>query len=132
MLATLYWPVAVALMAIGQGLLLPAVRRTPPGTEAKRQAFGLHGLLLAAYFLPLALAPSLLGVGVAIGCRLLLFDPVLNLAAGYPPFAVGQTAVSDRALQWLAQRLNMESTHLRGLLWLFCLVLTACLVLLVK
>jgi hypothetical protein len=130
MLATLYWPVAVALMAIGQGLLLPAIRRTPPGPEAKRQAIALHYVLFALYLLPIALVPATWLAAVL--SRLLLFDPVLNLAAGYPPFAVGQTAVSDRALQWLAQRLNMESTHLRGLLWLFCLVLTACLVLLVK
>jgi hypothetical protein len=32
-------------------------------------------------------------------------------------------AAGDRALQWLAQYLNMEPTHLRGMLWGLCLLL---------
>jgi len=35
---------------------------------------------------------------IAVLARLLLFDPVLNLAAGDKAFAVGQTAASDRAV----------------------------------
>jgi hypothetical protein len=124
MLAYLYWLLAVVLMAWAQGWLMPAIRRTPPGPEAKRQAIALHYVLFALYLLPIALVPATWLAAVL--SRLLLFDPVLNLAAGYPPFAVGQTAASDRALQWLAQHLNIEPAHLRLLLWLFCVVLAVC------
>ena len=58
MLSLLYWPAAVLLMAWAQGKLLPAIRRTPPGPEAKRQSFALHYVLTAVYFLPLVLAPG--------------------------------------------------------------------------
>lgn len=121
MLAYLYWLAAVVLMAAGQGLLIPAIRRTPPGAEAKRQAIALHYVLFASYLLPIALAPhTWLAAALA---RLLLFDPVLNLAAGDKAFAVGQTALSDRALQGLAQKLGMKPEHLRLLLWGLCVVL---------
>ncbi|MDO7888249.1 hypothetical protein [Hymenobacter cheonanensis] len=122
-LAYLYWPAAVVLMAAGQGLLLPAVRRTPPGAEARRQSFALHGLLTAVYFLPvvlvLCLAPhdSIRHGIIAVLARLLLFDPVLNLAASDRPFAVGQTAASDRALQWLAQRVGWPADRVRAVVW---------------
>jgi hypothetical protein len=140
MLAYLYWLLAVVLMAWAQGWLMPAIRRTPPGPEAKRQDVALHILLTAVYVLPLFLLlvldlPGKLVATHALtmaGARLLFFDPVLNLAAGYPPFAVGQTAASDRALQWLAQHLNMEPAHLRLLLWLFCVVLAVCLLVIVN
>ncbi|MGI4736432.1 MAG: hypothetical protein ACRYG7_14740, partial [Janthinobacterium lividum] len=116
MLAYLYWPLAVALMAAGQGLLLPAIRRTPPGDEAKRQAFALHYVLIASYLLPIALVPSTWLVAVL--SRLLLFDPVLNAASGAKVFAVGQTAATDRALQWLAARVNWPAERVRLVLWL--------------
>jgi len=119
-LACLYWPAAAALMAWAQGLLMPAIRRTPPGGEARRQAFALHWLLTGAYFLPLVLAPSLLGGGVALAARLLLFDPALNLAAGDRPFAVGQTAASDRALQWVALRVGWPAERVRVVAWVVC------------
>ena len=135
MLAYLYWPAAVLLMAWTQGLLMPAIRRTPPGAEARRQAVALHWLLTALYFLPLVLVlcyvPHLIiSHGIIAGLsRLLLFDPVLNLAAGDKVFAVGQTAASDRAIRWLAQRLNMQPEHLRALLWGLSVVLAVCLLL---
>ena len=115
-----YWLLAVLLMAAGQGLLLPAIRRTAPGPEARRQAFALHYVLLASYFLPVLLATSTWAVAVL--ARLLLFDPVLNLAAGTSVFSVGQTAASDRALRWLATKLGMVAEHLRFLLWLVSIV----------
>jgi hypothetical protein len=118
-----YWPAAVVLMAWAQGWLMPAIRRTPPGAEARLQAFALHWLLTACYFLPLSLAPSLLGIGVALSCRLLLFDPVLNLAAGDIVFAVGSTAKTDRAIRWASNKLGMEPEHLRCILWVICLAL---------
>jgi hypothetical protein len=112
----LYWPAAAGLMAYGQGVLMPAIRRTPPGPEAKRQAFALHWLLALAYFLPVVLAPA--SWLTAVLARLLLFDPALNLGAGDKLFAVGQTAASDRAMQWLAQRLGWPAERVRLVLWL--------------
>jgi hypothetical protein len=78
----------------------------------------LHGLLLAAYFLPLSLASSLRGVGLGVGYRLLLFDVVLNLVSGAPAFAVGSTARFDKALRWLAARLSWLAERVRLVLWL--------------
>jgi hypothetical protein len=111
----LYWLAAVLLMAASQGLLLPAIRRTPPGAEARRQAFALHVLLTVLYFLPVVLAPATWVV--ALLARLLLFDLVLNLAAGEPAFAVGQTAATDRALQWLTARVGWPASRVRAVLW---------------
>lgn len=137
MLAYFYWPAAVLLMAWAQGLLMPAIRLTPPGAEAKRQAFALHGLLTAAYFLPLVgvlcLAPhhSITHGIIAVLARLLLFDPVLNLAAGDKAFAVGRTAASDRALQWLALRVGWPAERVRVVVWVVSL-LAACSLLIVN
>jgi hypothetical protein len=129
MLKYLYWPAAVLLMALGQGLLLPAIRRTPPGPEAKRQSFALHIVLTAAYFLPLVLAP---GTWLeAVLSRLLLFDPAINLASGVKVFAVGKTAVTDQALRWLAARLSWPPEQLRLVEWVVGLV-TICSLLIVK
>jgi hypothetical protein len=112
----LYWPAAVLLMAVGQGLLLPAIRRTPPGPEAKRQSFALHWVLTAVYFLPLVLVP---GTWLeAVLSRLLLFDPAINLASGAKAFAVGATALTDRALRSLAARLSWPPERLRLVVWL--------------
>jgi hypothetical protein len=68
-----------------------------------------------------------------------LFDPALNAWRSWfnhregrawgNVFEVGTIAASDRALQWLAQYLNMEPAHLRGLLWGLCLALAMCLLL---
>jgi hypothetical protein len=117
----LYWPAAVALMALGQGLLLPAIRRTPPGPEAKRQSFALHYVLTAVYLLPLVLAP---GTWLeAVLSRLLLFDPVLNLASGAKAFALGATALTDRALRWLASWLSWQPERLRLVVWVGSLML---------
>jgi hypothetical protein len=122
MLKYLYWPAAVLLMAVGQGLLLPAIRRTPPGAEAKRQAFALHIVLTAVYFLPLVLAP---GTWLeAVLSRLLLFDPALNLASGGKAFAVGATAFTDRVVHWLAARLSWPPERLRLVGWLLSVGIT--------
>jgi hypothetical protein len=119
MLTYLFWPIAVGLMALGQGLLLPAIRRTPPGSEARRQALALHYVLVASYYLPLALVPATWLA--ALGSRLLFFDLVLNVASEKPAFYVGQTAAMDKALQWLATRLNWPAERVRGGLWLLAL-----------
>lgn len=130
-LATAYWPAAAALMAYAQGQLMPAIRRTPPGAEAKRQARALHVLLTVAYFLPLVivlcLAPHHItrAAIIAVLARLLLFDPALNLGAGDKLFTVGQTAASDRALQWLATKLSWPAVRVRAVLWVVCLVAAA-------
>ena len=127
----LYWLAAVLLLAWAQGWLMPAIRRTPPGAEASRQDKALHWLLTAVYFLPLllviCLAPHLIISSsiIAVLARLLLFDPVLNLAAGDTVFAVGQTAATDRALQWLARRLSWLATRVRLVLWVVSLLLAA-------
>jgi hypothetical protein len=64
----------------------------------------------------------MLGGGVALLSRLLLFDPVLNTSAGEPAFAVGATALTDRALRWLATRLSMQPERLRLVMWVGSLV----------
>lgn len=97
----LFWPAFCVLLALMQGWLMPAIRRTPPGEEAKRQAFALHVVGTLAYFLPWALTPTALSLVLACAARL-LFDPVLNAAAGSPLFYVGRTAFSDRLLRKLA------------------------------
>jgi hypothetical protein len=121
--AEAYWLPAAGLMAYAQGVLLPAIRRTPPGAEARRQAFALHWLLTAVYFLPVVLAPATWLAAVL--ARLLLFDPALNLGAGDKLFAVGQTAGSDKLLRRLAERLGWPAERVRGLLWVVCLAAAA-------
>jgi hypothetical protein len=126
----LYWPLAIVLQAWATGWLIPAIRRTPPGAEAKRQDVALHIMLAASYVLPLLLLTQLDLPGklvaahalVAGGARLLLFDPVLNLAAGDIVFAVGSTAKTDQTIRWASNKLGMEPEHLRFLLWLMCLI----------
>jgi hypothetical protein len=120
----LYWPAAVLLMTWAQGKLLPAIRRTPPGREAQLQALALHYVLGVGYLLPLALAPTVLGLEVALASRRLLFDPVLNTSAGEPAFAIGATALTDRALRWLAARLSWKPETLRLVVWVVSLLLT--------
>ena len=119
----LYWPVAVVLMAAGQGLLLPAIRRTPPGSEARRQGLALHYVLVGSYYLALVLAPATWVA--AVGARLLLFDLTLNLASGEEPFRVGSTALADRGLQWVAGRLGVRADRVRLGGWVLCLVSAA-------
>lgn len=127
--AAAYWLPAAGLMAYAQGLLMPAIRRTPPGAEARRQAFALHWLLTAVYFLPVVLAPATwLAAGLA---RLLLFDPLLNLGAGDKLFAVGQTAGSDKLLRRLAERVGWPAERVRAVLWLLSIG-AACSLLLIK
>ena len=69
---------------------------------------------------------------VAVLARLLLFGPVLNLAAGTSVFSVGQTTASDRALRWLSNKMGMAPEHLRLLLWLVSLVSAISLLLLLQ
>lgn len=101
-LQLIFWPVFVVLIAAAQGILMPAIRRTPPGEEARNQSLALHLLLGAAYFLPLLLAPSWLGLAYALAVRLALFDPPLNYYAGTSLFYVGQTAGFDKLLRKLS------------------------------
>lgn len=101
-----FWPAFCLLLAYMQGVLIPAIRRTPPGKEADRQAFALHWVGAAAYFLPLFLAPA--GVSfwawwlLSFTSRGILFDVGLNAGAGDPLFSVGKTALWDRMLRKLA------------------------------
>lgn len=105
---SLFWPALLFFLAYPQGVLMPAVRRTPPGSEATAQARALHLGLLLAYFLPLALialfdrSHLLLNVAVAVLVRVAGFDPILNYYAGDPAFHVGQTAATDKFLRRLA------------------------------
>jgi hypothetical protein len=101
-LQLIFWPIFVLLIAVGQGILLPAIRLTPPGAEAQRQSIALHQLFGAAYFLPLLLAPSWLALAYALTVRLALFDPALNGFAGTSLFYVGQTAGFDKLLRKLS------------------------------
>ena len=55
--------------------------------------------------------------------RVLLFDPVLNMASGAEAFAVGATALTDRALRWLAARLSWPPERL--VMWVVRLAETA-------
>lgn len=107
-------------MAWGQGWLLSAIKRTPPGSEARRQGLALHYVLVASYYLPLTLGLSWLALGVATVSRLLLFDVVLNTAAGVPVFHVGNSALADRLLQRVALGLHWPAERLRLVLWLVC------------
>jgi len=119
------WPLFCFALAWMQGRLLPAIRLTPPGTEADEQATALHGWGTAAYFLPLALTPPLLlfAALVALAARVALFDAVLNTAARRPAFEVGQTAATDKLLRKLAP---VHPERLSALLRLaFALVLAA-------
>lgn len=120
MTALLIWLAVCACMAAGQGYLLPAVRRTPPGAEATQQAFALHALLLLAYALPVLLAwqtwPAMLIARAAV------FDVVLNAAAGRPAFEVGQTAATDKLLRRLAPG---KPDRLRFILWLAAVLAAA-------
>ena len=102
----LFWPALAVALALLQGPLLPAIRRTPPGAEANAQRRALHGWGLLSYALPLALAPWLplpwwAWLGGAVGGRL-LFDPILNVSSGRPAGYVGQTAATDQLLRRLA------------------------------
>lgn len=115
----LFWPALCIALAGGQGWLLPAIRRTPPGTtEANQQAMALHWLPSAAYFLPLFLCPASVALWqwglLAFAVRVALFDPVLNYFAGKPLFYVGFTAQSDKLLRTLAgSRATILSAVLR-------------------
>ena len=110
------WLAAAALSAAGQGYLMSAIRRTPPGAEAKQQSFALHILLTLAYAVPVLLAwqtwPAML---IA---RAVAFNPILNLTAGRPAFEVGATAWSDRALRRLAPG---RPDRLLFVAWLACI-----------
>ncbi|NVO30287.1 hypothetical protein [Hymenobacter lapidiphilus] len=126
----LFWPAFTALFAWMQGALMPAIRSTPPGPEAKRHDFALHFVGTAAYLLPLVLTlllpslwPHLLA---ALLSRVLLFDVVLNTAAGDAPFAVGRTARTDKLLRKLSPK-NPE--RLSALIRVAALALTAALLL---
>lgn len=121
----LVWPLLAAGWAYVQGCVLPAVRRTPPGAEASKQATGLHLVGSLVYFLPWLLVPTAQLLADAALSRLLLFDPVLNATAGRPLFEVGQTAAFDKLLRKLAPG---RPDRLRFGLWLLALVGAAFLV----
>ena len=116
-MAWLFWPLFTAFLAVGQGLLLPTLRSVAAGSpEATRNNFALHGLLLAAWAWPLWLLPG--SWPVALACRALLFDPLINIASGKPAFYVGKTAVSDKALQAVATKTGLGADRLRAVLLL--------------
>lgn len=126
MIYLLFWPVFLLLFASGQGLLMPAIRRTPPGPEAAHQAVALHWLFTAVYFLPYFLKPDAvplwLWAGLGFLLRVVAFDVVLNYCAGDAPFAVGQTALWDRLLRRLTPA---HPERLSAILKAFALLLAA-------
>jgi hypothetical protein len=103
-------------------------------------------LVLVGWAIYLTPYPSLLGVGVllleAAFARALLFDPSLSLSQSWfnhregrpaePLFKVGTIAAGDRAIRWLATKLGMKPEHLRLILWLLCLALGVCLLVIVN
>lgn len=120
MLAYRYWPVAIGLMALGQGWLPPAIKRTPQGSEARRQGIALHYVLVASYYWPLVLTPATWLL--AIGSRLLLFNVILNTAANIPAFHAGDTALADKLLQRVATRLGWPAERVRLVGWVRSLI----------
>ena len=111
-------------MASGQGLLLPAIRRTPPGSEARQQGLALHYILVASYYLALVWQPATWPY--AVGARLLFFDLVINATSGKPLFFVGSTAGADKLMQWLASKLKQPAERVRCVGWLLCVVGAGC------
>lgn len=98
----LFWPAFCLLYGYVQGVLMPAIRRTPAGEEADKQSTALHVVGALVYFLPLVLAPTWVDVGASVAARLILFDLGLNYGAGDPLLAVGHKALFDRTLRKLA------------------------------
>jgi hypothetical protein len=98
---TIFWSFFCLLNAWMQGRIMPAIRRTPPGDEAKEQATALHVVGTLAYFFPLLLTLPLFlfSALVALAARVALFDVTLNTAARRPAFEVGQTAATDKLLR---------------------------------
>jgi len=130
-----FWPALLFFLAYPQGVLMPAVRRTPPGPEATSQARALHLGLVLAYFLPLVLVavfarPHLpLHAVVAVLVRLAGFDPILNHYAGDESFHVGQTATTDKLLRKLSathpERLSVALRLAAGALAVAAVVVAA-------
>ncbi len=112
------WPALAAGSALMQGLVLPAIKRTPPGPEAQRQHIGLHWVGLLVYGLPWLFAPTWPLLADAALSRALLFDPVLQATQGLPLFGVGYTALTDKLLRKVAPR---RPDRLRFVLWLLTL-----------
>lgn len=98
------------------GLLIPTLRRTGNAAMAKVHDCALHRVGLAAWFLPVALEPSWLGLLIAFSVRFALFDVVANIAAGDPVFHVGKTAKTDKALQWVGAKLRLPVEVLAAVL----------------
>lgn len=114
MIALLIWLATAGCCAIGQGLLLPAIRRTPSGDEASRQARALHFWLLLAYALPVLLAPA--SWPAMLLARALAFDPVISVTQGLPLLNVGTTAKTDRLIRWIAHVVHLSPEWVSGLL----------------
>ena len=122
----LFWVVNCGLTAFVQGRILPAVRRTPYGTiEQKEQDIALHYVGGFLYFWPLLFTPNWLALTVALGLRVLLFDVVLNKAAGDAPFNVGKTARTDKMLRKIAVLVNLPASYISALIRLLAFLLLA-------
>ncbi|WP_046245029.1 hypothetical protein [Hymenobacter terrenus] len=108
-----FWLVTTVMMAVSQGKLLPAIKRTAPSAEARHQAFALHYLLVFVWLAPAVFVPDSLLYALTI--RLALFDVVLNVTSGPAAFSVGQTALTDKAINWLAGQLHLEPSRFSAL-----------------
>lgn len=126
LLTVAFWLAFTGLFAYGQGLLMPAIKRTEPGAEAKRQAFALHWVFGAVWALPILLAWHYTHrwelAAIAVLVRVAFFDVLLNKAEGSFPFAVGNTAKSDRLLRWISGKTGIPVTYLNAVLKAFSLV----------
>lgn len=125
MVADLFWIFNAAAWGLAHGLLIPSLREyvPPTGWRARQVDYGLHYAGLVGYLLPLLLVPT--SWPAAVFARALVFDLVLNRAAGRAWLEVGQTAITDRVLQAVAGRLGWAAPRLRLVLWLATLAAAA-------
>lgn len=126
-LLLLFWIAFTALFAHGQGLLIPWFKQVSEGsTMAKKHSFALHGVFVAVWMFPISpwclIIPWWQVCTMAILVRFAMFDVVLNYAAEYAPFHVGQTAKTDRLLQWIAAKIGVSASVVNAVLKLFSLL----------
>jgi hypothetical protein len=120
----LYWVSFTVLFAAGQGLLLPMLRNfAQHSKEARITDLSLHKIGFVAWLLPALLLPSWLHLAIALLVRVAVFDIVLNYAAGDKLFNVGQTAKTDKLLQWTAAKLGLSASVLSAILKVISILL---------
>ena len=131
-MTALFFSLYTVLSGAQQGLIVWLLTEYVPPRfkEWIDAAYHYGGLLIYAVLVAYAARATaanwqlLVAAGLA---RTLFFDPCLNLARSWfnhregrawiPPFTVGTSALEDRALRGLAQKLGMAPEHLRFLGW---------------